>query len=358
MNDHDFAIVIGIRRYPMLGKSAKESLDLLGPDRDAEAVYKWLIDPMKGGVPEKQATLIRSLDYPDPFEMPLATSAKPRHTQIEEEFERLVWISEENQEQGKGRRVGRRLYLYASGHGFARKKDEGALVTANATRAILHHVNLRDWANWFADSGYFDEVVLWMDACMIRYRSAFMRPGGFSEFEPAGGGGKVYAAFAARYPLQALEGPIPYPDGDYRGFFTYTLLKGLNGDAVDAETKKISGESLKRYLINAMCTFMQPGDLESSSVAKEPYIELGDDLDLCPFAELPKHQAVLHIPAHAIGKSLKIVTGSPLQTVETRVVTGTTEKFCLPLGQYFALIEELGWLHDIRVVGGDDVSAP
>src|SRR3712207_960026 len=103
MNDEDYAIVIGIRRYPMFGATSKDPFDLLGPDRDAEAVYKWLIDPQKGGVPEKQARLIQSKNYPDPFKNPLRKNARPQDDEIEEEFEHLMNISTENNEQGKPR---------------------------------------------------------------------------------------------------------------------------------------------------------------------------------------------------------------------------------------------------------------
>ena len=61
MSAEDYAVVVGVSRYPTLRAPAPGSAhDLQGPDADSEAVYQWLTDPGGGGVPEGQAILINS----------------------------------------------------------------------------------------------------------------------------------------------------------------------------------------------------------------------------------------------------------------------------------------------------------
>lgn len=358
MNDEDYAVVVGIRRYPMLGRTAQDPNDLQGPDRDAQEVYDWLTDPNKGGVPTANATLIRSQMYPDPFEQPVADNAKPREAEILSAFRNLVQLAA-----AKGtQRVGRRLYLFASGHGFAKDRQEGALVLADATRMTLSqsHMTMSDWAKWFARSGRFDEVVLWMDCCMDEYGTAFLRPGGFDNSMLTDGGGKVFAAFAAKYPRRSIEHPFP-PNNEYRGVFTYMLLQGLNGIAVDSETKQITSVDLKNHLTRAMNAFMKEHYPNDGDVSPDPDFGSVEDLvfrkfDVTP--EVPKQSYDLQLPVEAVGKTVQIKTGSPPETVESRQVASTTETFLLPMGAYVAIISEPGgmsWQGGFIVVGGANV---
>jgi hypothetical protein len=58
---------------------------------------------------------------------------------------------------GDGAVVGRRLYLYFAGHGFAPTDTETALLMANATRTRGgHHIPGRSYAEWFYRAGYFN----------------------------------------------------------------------------------------------------------------------------------------------------------------------------------------------------------
>src|SRR3984893_8173020 len=73
-----------------------------------------------------------------------------------------------NKESGRGMTVGRRLYVYMSGHGFSPRPSRGCLFTANATMDFGANVYPSAWLDWFRDSGYFSEFVLWLDCCMNR----------------------------------------------------------------------------------------------------------------------------------------------------------------------------------------------
>jgi hypothetical protein len=348
MNNEDHAIVIGIRRYPMFGKSERDARDLKGPDQDAAAIYEWLTDPNKGGVPPDHVTYIRSQDFPDPF--PDNIQAEPTEQKFMEALNKLHALGQKNDQQNKGTRIGRRLYIYASGHGFAKKRAEGAVFMADATLERTNHVSVSAWAEWFYHAGYFDEVVLWMDCCMIRELSIDMRPAGYRRV--LGGNGRMFAAFSARFPRLAVE--REFENGEFHGVFTYTLLRGLNGAAADPDTKQITSQSLKEYLINAMPTFMSDEDRKTPDISKEPDFWPDDPIVFGTVVDTPTHAVKLQLPANATGQTVRIVTGSPPEDVKTLVATSAMEKVKLPKGQYFAKIDTMGWSEEILVAGGAD----
>jgi hypothetical protein len=351
MNEEDYAIVVGVRRYPMFGKTEDAPNDLKGPDRDATAIYDWLTDPARGGVPKSQATLIRSMDYPDPF--PDSSLAEPQAHAITAAFDRLHAISSKNDKAGKGRRIGRRLYVYMSGHGFAQRRAEAAVFTANATRERTHHIYASAWSEWFANAGYVDEVVIWMDCCMTFELSVPMQPAGYRIRQSPGRGGKVFAAYAARFPLLAVENHMP--DGEFHGVFTYTLLQGLTGEAAEPDTLEITTDSLRSYLINAMRHNISDTDLMDPAVSQEPDFGLLDPIVFGKVDRVPEHPVTFTFPPGATGRTFAVQTGVPLTTVLSRPITSERETVCLPRGVYFARIDELGWLRDFTIVGGHDV---
>ena len=92
MNEQDYAIVVGIRRYPTFKPPVPgQPYDLDGPDTDATEIYDWLTSPTAGGVPEDQALLIRSLDFPD--HVPSNSAPEPNEQTIEGAFGWLLCAS-------------------------------------------------------------------------------------------------------------------------------------------------------------------------------------------------------------------------------------------------------------------------
>ncbi|HEX7774550.1 MAG TPA: caspase family protein, partial [Pyrinomonadaceae bacterium] len=165
--NNDWAIVVGVRRYPGIS-------DLDGSENDADDFRKWLVDPAGGNVPPDQVRLILSSQFPDPSD---ATNATPTHAEVERAFEWLDDKAEENLQNGIGRKVGRRLYLYFSGHGYTPTRDDAALLMANATpRRSGNHIAGRLWAEWMYESGYFEEIALFMDCCRDSYTTVPLRP--------------------------------------------------------------------------------------------------------------------------------------------------------------------------------------
>jgi uncharacterized caspase-like protein len=346
MNPEDHAIIVGISRYPRFGKNEVAPKDLKGPDNDATSVYDWLTDPAGGGVPKDHAKIIRSQDFPDPF--PDVSVADPQAEAIEREFNRLLDLAAKNRQEGKEERVGRRLYLYFSGHGYAPERGKGAIFSANATIIQTHHFPATAYATWLADAAYFDEVVLWMDCCMSRSISAHIRGTYPSKVHP-NRTGKLFAAYAARWRKQAVEQRMD--DGKYHGVFTYTLLEGLRGEAADQTSGEITSESLKAYLIHAMPRVMKAELREDPDNSQEPEFAYMDHIVFGSVPEVSRHTVRLFLPESALGKNLT-VDGGPLEKPLSRAVAAASEVLELPNGVYVVEVEGVEKLTDFKVVGG------
>src|SRR5689334_9219881 len=135
---HDRALVVGIRRYR--DSPVRWLNDLQGADNDADAISAWLKKPDGGGLPDSNVRVIRSADLPDPF--PNEASLGPVQRAVEDELHRLTELPANAFD---GQFAGRRLYVYVSGHGFARDLDETALVTAEAKKEDPCNVLVSSW---------------------------------------------------------------------------------------------------------------------------------------------------------------------------------------------------------------------
>jgi hypothetical protein len=240
---------MGINQYPGL-------TSLAGPENDADAFYDWLVDPEGGNVPADNVALIKSSNYP---QVATASAAQPT-TQA---FEVAVDLLHERGETAGGE-VGRRLYLYFAGHGFAHNNRSAALLMANATpTASGHHVPGDLYAEWFAVAAFFQEVVLFMDCCRGVSPQTAPNPCHLPPLyssHPA----VTYYVFATKYSAAARErqeeGEVP------RGYFTSALVAGLR-EAIDADGN-ITGTSIKDFF--ATWYIQHAPDLELPVVFPDP----------------------------------------------------------------------------------------
>ncbi len=212
----DWALCVGIGAY---GKDAK--LDPLpGALNDAGAIHGWLTDPQGGDVPSRQAKLLVS-----PRRQPEHGEPSPRAWEIEDFLRGLVRRAEHSARVGDGFRVGRRLWLYYSGHGlgFTPESDTGLLVADAHPRSDLPHIAGRAWAEVFRASGAFEQVVLLMDCCRTEaVRTPLQQPSVRTAL--ADPGGKMVAAFAVAPNESAFETVV---DHRARGRFTLALERLL-----------------------------------------------------------------------------------------------------------------------------------
>lgn len=351
MNADDYAIVVGIERYPGFGRTDVDPNDLNGPDNDATAIYEWLTAPDKGGVPPGNAWRVRSRDFPSPASV---LDAEPQRQAITHLFDRLEVKAQANGRQGHGLRVGRRLYLYMSGHGFAPRRKEGAVFVANATRVMTYHVFASKWLEWFCNAEYFDELVLWMDSCMVFDLTVMPEAVGYRAVQGTGPG-RIFSAFAARFPQQAVERKMP--DGLYHGVFTYTLLQGLNGAAADANTHQVTSASLRNYLYNSMKAFMTEDDLHDPNISKEPDFGFDDPIVFCTIPAVDVCIVDLRrFPLAAEGKRFIVVTGAPPTKVAGNVVHNGVGQVPLPPGVYFLKMDDPPLQQGFEVTGGPNAN--
>jgi hypothetical protein len=233
MAENDYAVLVGISRYPALR-------DLSGPVNDALSVEHWLLT--RGGVPPGHIELIVT---PNGAETMTRKTARPLRDQV---INALDAILETENESGK---AGRRLYLYLAGHGYAPQVNDAALLMANAGGRSFPAVPGAQFANWFRASAKFEEIVLIMDCCREEYGAIPPQPLPWpDDVSPDAGSVRYFYAFATQPFLYAREKML-LPDGRVRGIFTYALLTAFESAAPDA-AGRVTGAAVKDYVLNFM----------------------------------------------------------------------------------------------------------
>jgi uncharacterized caspase-like protein len=342
VNPHDHAVVLGIRRYwdaALDGSSWVTNLN--GTDNDADAVKEWLQQPDGGGLPEANITAVRSADLADPF--PDEGSAGPQQWAVEKA---LNGIADLDPTAFEGQYAGRRLYIYASGHGYARQRDEAALVTAEAKRARPLNVLITSWMDWLWDAARFKEYVLWVDTCATRVPLTFFKPCDRNpEHSLNAAEGRLFTAFAAGFDKRAVENQMS--DGLWHGVFTYALLQGLKGEA----SRPITTSSLRDYLLNNMSSFMRDDQRSNSAIAKEPAFARTDELVFGQPAQRPTFAVTLRFPPEWVGKRVTISVGATSPLIAETVLQQAVWTPQLEAGAYAVFAPELGHFHAFAVNG-------
>lgn len=348
MGAEDHAILIGISRYPELGEGG-QSADLQGPGNDVDAVRAWLLDPKGGGFPnDGNIHVIKSSAATS------AADAHPTADELELALSTLDGVAQANKQAGRGMRVGRRLYLFMSGHGFSPARQRGCLFSANAKERMSFNVHATGWLNWLQDSGYFSEFVLWMDCCMNRMSFLQPRDPPLPPVNASTPPRANFVAFAAQRPLKALELPIPEDGGRIHGVFTWALLEGLRGAAADSNAR-VTGRSLADWIRNAQSARMPP-ELTDPDVAREPEV-IQEDAALI-FARgivKPSYPVDISFPAAAVGSTARLWSGSPPRIARQFPVTGVPENLRLLPGLYLIDVPGAGLRQGFEVLRPTDV---
>src|SRR5262249_13210777 len=258
---------------------------LSGAENDAKDFYDWVTDPAGGRVRPPEALLIRSSDFPSPSGPDFARPAKE---QIEQFFTDIDNCADTNNADGSGAglRAGKRLWLFFSGHGFAPSLDRSGVLMANATLKRAHNISVMLWANRLYEGGWFDEVVLFQDACRNRMGDAELAPPFLTpRLAPVGQERRRFYAFSAKD--RKLSKELPFPNGTVRGVFTTTLLQGLRGPARDPNTGAITTAQLKGYLQDNMRKLLSEADLQDDEIAKMPEVFDPDPFVIVPAPPAP-----------------------------------------------------------------------
>jgi hypothetical protein len=163
--------------------------------------------------------------------------------------------------------LGRRLYLWFSGHGITPRGpgEDCAVLMANASLLFLgRSIPGRRVADSFRKRAIFREVVLLMDCC----REVLGSADAFLSFDDQGDptlGDRVgwLYGFATKWASQSAERLLPHPLDPtapplWHGVFTHTVLEGLSNAADDH--CQITSESLARYVSQRVQDFLLPED--------------------------------------------------------------------------------------------------
>jgi len=351
MAKDDWAIVVGIRMYPGL-------TNLDGPENDANAFYEWVTSPDGGDVPKDQVALILS-------KTPPATTpkdAEPTTAMVQSAFDDLMDVAEMNQKAGAGLRVGRRLYIYLSGHGCAPGFKDAALLTANATPTRAgYHILGKLYADWFLRSNFFDEAILFMDCCRENYPQTppnippYITMTGPDAIDKS----KAFYGFGTKWSRLSRERMMP--DGKVHGVFTTALLEGLKGAACDPETNdgQITATSLGNYLYTNMSKFLSEADLADAEVPREPDLEYEKNPQnplVIAKGPVPKYQVTINLPATAAGKTLDILGGPKLPKLISVPAMPPTQTFELTSGTYIVQVMAEGLQTILEVTGVGEVN--
>lgn len=322
----DRALVVGISRYPGLK-------DLSGPENDAQEFYKWVTSPTGGGVAPGNAKLIVSSHFPVPGSV---REARPAPQEVIDFFLDLDEAATENNKAGLGvgLRAGNRLWMFFAGHGFAPSLETSGVLMANATSKVVFNICAVMWANRLYEGAWFNEVLLFQDACRERVTAADLAlPVLSSRPAPATHNGRRFYAFSSRD--QKFSKELPFSDGTptgtiVRGVFAATLMDGLRGAARDKVTGAITTTSLKTYLTDNMKTWLPAADIANPDIAKVP--DFKDDLfDIVPAPPAPvptagprtaaapapaadKYNVAITLPAAGLSVTLQDGSFQPIMT--------------------------------------------
>ena len=284
MAGNDYAVVVGISRYPALR-------DLSGPVNDALSFQDWLLN--RGAVPPGNIELIVT---PAGSETMARKNAQPLRDQV---INALDAILEKEREQGK---AGRRLYLFLAGHGYAPQVNDAALLMANAGGRSFPAVPGTQFANWFRASAKFKEIVLIMDCCREEYGIIPPQPLPWpDEPSPDAAGVRYFHAYATQPFLYAREKILP-PDGSVRGIFTYALLTAFELAPPDA-AGRITGSAVKDYVLNFMKSV-----IDTQYQEPEIPIDSAKDIVLWQTDTIPTQTVELHF-GPSCGGDARIING-------------------------------------------------
>jgi Caspase domain len=237
----DQAIVLGIDHYlPDIPK-------LQGAINDCHLFTRWLVDPNGGGLDPANIIFYSSID---------PTDQVPRLDQIQN-----LLIDALTKRVTTGRSVGRRLYLFMSGHGVSvpEHPDDCALVAGNGHPLYLRALIGAETAATVRRAGLFDEVMLVMDCCREVSGRVFAELGLPKNDDPTLGKKPFFHVLAASWGATAAERLLPDPldpklPASRHGVLTHALLVALrtagddHGDVTAASLKPAIRRGVRELL--------------------------------------------------------------------------------------------------------------
>ena len=341
MSKDDWSIVVGIKRYPTFPR-------LKGPENDAMAFNDWLLDKAGGDVPKEQITLILSSHFPEAAHV---SKEEPTEERIDLAFRRFVDLSDESIANGRGPRVGRRLYVYMAGHGLQIEQFEerfAVLLTANATKSVPAHVYPKAWVEHLRLSGAFDQTVLLLDACREPLTNVPPnRPIIVGRWvDPVPRGARWLIGHASQDRRTAYEKPFgPDEERDVHAIFSRALLAGLRGAAPRDTNGNVTAATLSDYVRENMRELLSADEKTRWDVNTEPQMDPGGDGELI-LASFPRAEfkVEVRVKPDVAGRTVRILASDLRTTVFSKVVAEGEQALTLslPVGLYSAEVLDGG----------------
>ncbi len=233
----DWAVIAGINYYPAYSQ-------LNGPVRDATRFDRWL--KSNAWVPDDQISLSVS-PVPPPGSV---ADARPTLDEVKKGFENLARMAYTKDLH----RVGRRLYIFLSGHGILPTRseipsfNEAALLMANSDTATLgNHLGGNAYAEWFRAAGVFDEVILFMDCCRDQKDNVALTPPSMPAIKAQRDAAKRFYAAATQLDSKSWERPFGTPP-EVRGVFSHVLMEALESPSLCDSGGSLTGQILAGQL--------------------------------------------------------------------------------------------------------------
>lgn len=326
----DYAVLVGITKYSSrLGS-------LQAPESDAQRFRDWLVETSGGAVPPANIKLIVTSMYPsDPK---VIGEARPNSLDLKAA---LAEISETpRRRDGK---IGRRFYLYLSGHGFEPLLGEHTAVYSACAvpPALDDNFPALDQALAIWRSAAFEEVVLILDCCRTTLPQHPVNTPSYS-FGPdaeSASLGRLYLAFAIGPGDSAKEGPIPGAPAQtgVSGYFTWALVNALQcakGNALG----QVTGEQLR----NTLLQIWQPLQSRFDLPAPELRWQGGGDLIWVERSVAPLTAVRFSVPGAQDGTILSLYEGKPPRIFQTLKLINEKAETSLVEGIYKVIREDLG----------------
>ncbi len=233
----DWAVVAGINGY-------WKYATLKGAVGDANRFAKWLLS--EALVPDDQLRLVCSQVGP-PASL---ETAQPTLDRVKGQFEDLARRAAKKDFY----RLGRRLYIFLSGHGILPTRsalpnfNETALLMADVDSITIgNHVGGNAYAEWFRACGVFDEVVLFLDCCRDEMKNIGLTPPSMPFLDRQRAPARRFYAAATQMDSQSWERPFGSPP-ETRGVFSYALLEALNSQSLCDPNGLLTGKILAGQL--------------------------------------------------------------------------------------------------------------
>lgn len=319
----DCAVVVGISKYFAM-------TPLSGPEKDAVAFRRWVRSASGGAVPDSHVRLILSSMFATPSE---PSAIKPTLDDMKGEFKRYADSSATKQ----GYRVGRRLYIFLSGHGITPTRsttanfEEPALLAANATKMSAgEHILGAAYAEWFRNHAIFDEVVLFADCCRDLKDNVAPMPVPFPTFRPERQPGRRFYAAATKLNSKAFEKECGTPPS-VRGVFSYVLINALESEELKNASGWLTGSVLAHHLYQAVPQHQK---------GQDPVIDYRPDEDI---QFVHRHTSPVNVsitfPTAWIGKRAELFGRKYPDTDAEHVITGDPWTMSLDMAMYKVRVE-------------------